>query len=147
MSAADEILPGIWLGDMNAAKDASFFKKFNIKAVINCTPDVPCAMPGVDYLQVKIDDSLQKKDIDKMKQAIPVAVSFLHQKHDIEKKTILIHCHAGMQRSATIVTAYLCKYYNLTLDQAINHILSRRRLAFHYGKHLNFYESLIHFKK
>jgi len=145
--SAHEILPGIWLGDMMSATDVNFFRKFNIQAVINCTPDVPNGIKGVDYLQIKIDDSLKKFDINKMKEALPVALNFIHKKHDIERKNILIHCHAGMQRSATIVTAYLCKYYNLSLNQSVNYILSKRKVAFHYGKHLNFYEALAHFKK
>jgi protein-tyrosine phosphatase len=80
-----------------------------------------------------------------MKQALPIAINFIHQKRDIEGKNVLVHCHAGMQRSATIIIGYLCRYYRLSLNQSINHILSKRKVAFHHGKHLNFYESLMHF--
>ena len=144
---ANEIVKGLWLGDMESAESDAFFKINNIKAVINCTPDVPNKYKGVDYMKINIDDSLKKVDIDKMTQVLPSAVEFIRQKRDREGKNVLVHCHAGMQRSAAIVAAYLCNCYNMCLDHCVAHIMEQRPVAFHHGKHINFSDSLFRFQK
>ena len=47
---------------------------------------------------------------------------------DIKSKggKILVHCRAGISRSATICIAYLMRKYNHTLDQAYEFIKKRR---------------------
>lgn len=143
---AHEIIPGLWLGDCIAAEDPSFFKKHNIKALINCTPDIPNKVVTKDnFLRLNLNDSLKDIDTKKMIKMLPGAVAFLHQKKDIEKKNILVNCIAGMQRSATVVTAYLSKYYGMSLNDAINLVASRRPQAFHHAKHLNFSDALFHY--
>ena len=38
---ANEIIPGLFIGNMHNANDESFFKQNRIGAVLNATPDVP----------------------------------------------------------------------------------------------------------
>jgi hypothetical protein len=41
LSKVDKIMNRIYLGNYQAAKDKDFFNKKNIKAVLNCTKDIP----------------------------------------------------------------------------------------------------------
>ena len=39
---------------------------------------------------------------------------------------ILIHCKGGINRSPSFVIAYLCKYHNMTMEEAKKFVLKRR---------------------
>jgi protein-tyrosine phosphatase len=145
---ANEIISGLWIGDANSALNESFIKKNNITVIVNCTPDIPSKFKenGVEYLRLNLDDSLKKKDFDKMIAYLPHAVHYIHDKHKKKGKKVLVHCHAGMQRSTAVVIGYLCNFYNMELAKAAALILSKRPVAFHNGKHINFIDSLLHYK-
>ena len=142
---ATEIIQGIWIGNQTAAKNNEFFKTYNITAVVNCTKDLPnlfTQSAGVKYMRIPIDDSGRQEDINKMTQYLPAIMNFLRQCHQNEQRSVLIHCHAGIQRSAAIVAAYLHQYFDMTMPQAIHCIVSYRPIAFFGGAHINFKESL-----
>ena len=69
-------------------------------------------------------------------------VMFIRKNRDLEGKTVLVHCHQGIQRSCTIVAAYLMVTNKMSLVNAINLIISRRPIAFWGGKGVNFLDSL-----
>lgn len=48
----------------------------------------------------------------------------------LKYNNVLIHCEMGIQRSPAIVTAYLMKYYNMNIDDAIEFIIKKRINAF-----------------
>ena len=45
------------------------------------------------------------------------------------EKNILIHCYMGSSRSATIISAYLIKYYNFTVSQSIQLLKKQRDIV------------------
>jgi len=96
----------------------------------------------VEYIRVDIDDSLKPQDIAKMTKQLPGIVEYLYKKHTLEGKTVLVHCHAGMQRSAIIVAGYLVKKCGMKPMEAIRYIISKRPIAFLGGDSLNFMQSL-----
>jgi len=145
---ATEIVPRLWVGDRLAAKDPGFFYKYDIGAVVNCTTDLPNRFTahGVAYLRVPVNDSLQDRDIDRMAHALPVAVKFVRDHH---ADGVLIHCHAGIQRSAAVCAAYLLSAAprGTTVRQIIHHIVERRPEAFFGGRHINFRRAIDQFAR
>jgi protein-tyrosine phosphatase len=137
LAHASEIMPGLWIGDAAASQDAAFFKRHGIGAVINATKDVPIAFQ-VESMRIAVDDNLNGDEIKRMCQLLPHAASFLYKNHVLENKAVLVHCAAGVQRSATIVAYYLHTYFGYSMQDAIALILAKRPVAFFGGKAFNF---------
>lgn len=142
MPSYNQITKRIFIGDSDSSKNKSFIKANNIKAVLNCTTDIPNHFQDLEYLRIPVEDKLRKSDYDKFYGYIPVIVEYIHKIVDIEKKNLLVHCWQGMQRSTGAVVAYLMKYHCETFNNAVKIVYSKRKEAFHYGKSVNFDEPL-----
>lgn len=140
---AHEIIPNIWLGNKEAANDHAFLKKNNIEVVFNCTKDLPHyheSNKKIKYIRLAVNDSLMNKDYMIMTDALIVLVPIL-ENYVKNKKPVLIHCFAGMQRSACLLCAYLIKTMKMKLHEAIFFIQLKRNIAF--TPQVNFIDSLL----
>lgn len=130
---AHQVLPGLWLGNCNAAQDAAFLMTAKIGAVANATKDIPnfFERQGIDYHRVSVDDDLQPHSIQHMAEKMDDAVRFIKQHYLTSRKPVLVHCFAGMQRSAAIVTAFIMKYTSETdLIKVAAFVRKKRPIAF-----------------
>jgi protein tyrosine phosphatase len=163
-SSVTEILPGLWLGNEAASKNDRFFKTYNITAVVNATKQIPChfANKGVKYYRVPVNDPggghpITQKDQQIMLKYIESAVAFIRENRE-RGQNVLVHCHAGAQRSAAIVAAYIMthgkfvitstddpqKIQNKKLQLTVKRMVSLRPVAFFGGRSINFYPVLKH---
>jgi len=154
----NKILSKIYLGNIKASKDESFFKTKKIKGILNCSKNIPntfmakkickdvnsskCNLEVYEYLRIPIDDSLKEIDFEKAFLMADLAADFIHKYADILKLPVFVHCYAGRQRSAQGVAMYLMKYHNMTPIEACKLILEKRPEAFHFGTSLNFESSI-----
>jgi protein-tyrosine phosphatase len=158
---ADEIIPGIWLGDLVAAHDYDFIKKNNITVIINCTKEhlfsekVQKSIHGIGLVRIPVRDSRLEKDIIMMEKHLPNVVRLMLCARFRQNRNILVHCYAGKQRSAIVVAAFL-KVYRTEhngngvhcekteeLAKIIAFIRARRPKAFGYGWYVNFHKSFL----
>jgi protein-tyrosine phosphatase len=140
----NKIMSRIYLGNFEAAKDRDFFQKYNIRAVLNCTRDIPnhFANKDIEYMRIPVEDSLKEKDYDLMFEFMPSMVAFIHKHAVLQKHNVLVHCWAGRQRSAIGVATYLVEHHNMTPHDACKIVMEKRPEAFHFGKSLNFDQAL-----
>jgi predicted protein tyrosine phosphatase len=126
---ADEIIPGIWLGNAIASQDQNFFNERRIEAVFNCTKDLPF-LPNIPRkYRLPVHDNLQDEEIRAMELASFEVIYKLSHEH--KKGPVLVHCAAGMQRSAAVVAMYLiAKTPGLRVEDAILFIQKKRPIAF-----------------
>jgi hypothetical protein len=95
-----KILPNLYLGNYQGAKDKEFFKTKKIKAVLNCSHDIKntfetdSARRAVEYMRLHIEDSLKEHDIKKMVLYLPIAAEFIHKQISIDKSPVFVHCWA-----------------------------------------------------
>ena len=91
-----------------------------------------------------MDDNLQPEEIRNMTLWSHEAVYKIMKEHN-QGNTLLIHCAAGMQRSAAIVAMYLIATRGYSWQQAITYTQGIRPIAFRPSP--NFRDSLIEFYK
>ena len=141
---AHEIVPGIWLGNKRAALNEKWLKENRITVVFNASKDIPFSPIVKKQYRIPVDDNLQPEDIRTM-TLWSHEVVYKVIKEQNEGNMILIHCAAGMQRSAAIMGMYLIAKKGMTWNQAIPFIRGIRPIAF--TPAANFRDSLIAFDK
>jgi len=126
---ADEIIPGLWLGNALASQDPNFYREKRIEAVFNCTKDLPFLPSVPRKYRLPVHDNLQDEEIRTMELSSFEVVYKLSLEH--RKGAVLVHCAAGMQRSAAVVAMYLmAKTPGMKVEEAILYIQKRRPIAF-----------------
>jgi protein-tyrosine phosphatase len=140
----DEILPGLWLGSIKAATNEHWLSSRRIKSVFNCTKDIPYHPYVVRKYRIPVDDNLQMSEIRNLELwSFEVVCKILNEYKTGEP--ILIHCAAGVQRSAATMAMVLIVLKNMTPHDAIDFIRRKRSVAFRPA--VNFLDSIEGFYK
>ncbi len=126
---ANLILPRLWLGNRKAAADGEFLSKHNVTTVFNCTKTLPFHDSVLRKYRLPVDDNLEAAEIKNMETWAPEAVYKVIAEYN-RGETILIHCHAGMQRSAALMAMVLITMTQKPVDEVIRHIRAKRPVAF-----------------
>jgi len=125
----DEIIPGVWIGRWQVAQNEEWLKKHNIQTVFNCTKQVDFH-PSVPYqYRIPVDDNLQPAEINNMEKWAP-EIAFKILREFNAGHNMLVHCHAGMQRSASAVAFFLMVLTGRPLIQVMYLIQKKRPITF-----------------
>lgn len=93
-----------------------------ISCIINVTVDEPSLyLPGIDYLKIRVDDS----PFAHLDSYFDLVADRIKATKDRGGKTLL-HCVAGVSRSASLALVYLMKFERMSLRQAYYHVKSCR---------------------
>jgi protein-tyrosine phosphatase len=118
------VYPNIYLGNAKFASDIDLLKSLGITHIINAAIETPNYFTEFKYLHLEMYDGPQenaKRYFQTSKQFIDDAL------HNNGK--VLIHCWAGISRSTTILTYYLMKTLNISLEEALKIIRKCRPIA------------------
>ncbi|KAJ3411536.1 phosphatase, partial [Chytridiales sp. JEL 0842] len=77
---------------------------------------------GIHYHMISIDDDVDAN----LLQYIPSALEFMDEAITTQNGTVLVHCVAGISRSATIVVAYLMKSNNMSFEESMEFVKSKK---------------------
>lgn len=94
--------------------------------IVNCTPKLPMLGDGI---RVEVEDDGRVESLEAMDAALPSAVERIHEEL-ARGRDVLVHCQAGRQRSATVICAYLIRYRDMSLDDAVATLKSAKRDVF-----------------
>jgi hypothetical protein len=133
-----EIIPGkLYLGDRIAARTAPLLiikqsdgTEIKITHVLNATLELPCyyrrrfaikkCSERILYKQYRMIDI----GLFPIIAYLNSAANYIHKSMD--SGVVLVHCFAGMSRSASCVMAYLIKYKGMTVESAYNFVKGKR---------------------
>jgi protein-tyrosine phosphatase len=125
-----EIIPNLYIGDGKSMYQKFFLTKKKI-IVINATKHIKFnkkIKSSLNY-RLSINDDLTRNSnqllYNELDNVTKLINDFLNKNY-----TVLVHCAAGRQRSCSIVAAYLMKYKNFSLNDAIYFIKTKRPFAF-----------------
>ena len=118
----------IYIGNINSPIDISTHNN-NIKLIINISnqliisKNIPTIyisqFKDIDFDVLNYPQEVKTKYMNRFKLIIS-NVCYIINKEVQKKNNVLIHCYAGMNRSATIIASYLILYKNKTYEEAIN---------------------------
>ncbi|XP_053126176.1 dual specificity protein phosphatase 26 isoform X1 [Hemicordylus capensis] len=125
---ADEVWPGLYLGDQDIAANRRELAHLGITHILNASHSKWRGGAeyydgtGICYLGIEAHDS---PTFD-MSPYFEPAADFIHKALIRSRGRILVHCAVGVSRSATLVLAYLMIYHHLTLVEAIKTVKDHR---------------------
>ncbi|EJU02279.1 hypothetical protein DACRYDRAFT_15605 [Dacryopinax primogenitus] len=128
MSSLDDpmhqVIPHLWLGDYLAANSPDLLRQHGITHVISAIRWKPQVVQGVRYMYVEVDDTPEAD----LLAHLPACVSFISDALS-SSSSVLVHCQAGVSRSATIVVAYLMSTLSLSTEAALELVRAARPQA------------------
>jgi hypothetical protein len=127
---ANEIIPNLWLGNRHSPTEVDNLKNNNIKLIINCSKDINYESDeNIQVIRLSINDvnSEESNQIldDQMEYLTYLINIYLNNNYGV-----LVHCYAGVQRSATVVLCYLLKYKNMSLNMGKAIMKQNRSIVF-----------------
>ncbi|XP_036392441.1 dual specificity protein phosphatase 14 [Megalops cyprinoides] len=118
-----QITPYLFLSRGNVASNRSLIAAKGITCVVNATIELPnFNWPHVEYVKVPLADTPHA----------PIALYFdsvadkIHSVGRGKRGAVLVHCAAGVSRSASLCLAYLMKYHRVSLAEAHAWVKARR---------------------
>ena len=118
---AHEIVSGIYLGNHKIASNLNMLNEMKITHVVNCAKELPNSHNSFVYRKYPLDDSSSQN----IEQYFEDSYNFIDHALNNEGR-VFVHCYAGISRSATILTSYLAKKYNISPESALLYIKSIR---------------------
>eukprot|EP00668_Euglena_longa_P046414 GGOE01062099.1.p1 GENE.GGOE01062099.1~~GGOE01062099.1.p1 ORF type:complete len:569 (-),score=118.23 GGOE01062099.1:242-1948(-) len=122
-----ELLSFLFLGDVAHARSVPLLASMGITAVLNCAPGMTYTTrdnypPHFLYHAVNAEDTV---DYQLLGQHLDEAYQTIEQARLMGRK-ILVHCFAGINRSATLCIAYLMVHLRWPLLAAVRHVYQAR---------------------
>ncbi|XP_069484809.1 dual specificity protein phosphatase 16 [Ambystoma mexicanum] len=135
------ILPHLYLGCQRDVLNRELMQQNDIGYVLNAsnTCPKPDFIPESHFLRVPVNDSFCEKILPWLDKS----VDFI-EKAKANNGRVLVHCLAGISRSATIAIAYIMNRMDMSLDEAYRFVKEKRPTI---SPNFNFLGQLLDFEK
>ncbi|CAM1294502.1 DUSP16 (predicted) [Pycnogonum litorale] len=136
-----KILPFVYLGSQSDALNRDALQKYNITYELNVSTTCPKPDFIADsrFMRIPVNDNYSEKLI----PYFPEAFQFLDRVGE-SSACVLVHCLAGISRSATLAIAYVMKHFRMSSDDAYRYVKSKRIII---SPNFNFLGQLLEFEQ
>jgi atypical dual specificity phosphatase len=121
------ICENVFLSGVEGVDDAQRLHELGIKAIVSLgsvNGEVYPRHPGIHYLHIVIEDN----KFALIERFFRLTSDFITL-HANQTEAVLVHCSAGVSRSATIVIAHLMQTRGLSLDTALTLVREKRSIV------------------
>ncbi|KAK5849482.1 hypothetical protein PBY51_009122 [Eleginops maclovinus] len=135
------ILPHLYLGCQRDVLNKDLMQQIDIVYVLNASNSCPKPdfIPESHFLRVPVNDSFGEKILPWLDRSL----DFIEKAKACNSR-VLVHCLAGISRSATIAIAYIMKRMDLSLDEAYRFVKEKRPTI---SPNFNFLGQLLDFER
>ena len=118
----NQIEENLYLGNLEAARDRDLLQEKGITHVLSILDTFRYMerFEGFEYMQIEMPDFPNANIL----QHVPQALSFIS--NSLKQGKILVHCAAGVSRSASIVIAYIMVKNEYNFNTAKDFVKSKR---------------------
>jgi protein-tyrosine phosphatase len=109
---------GLFIGSALSSRSRHVLTTHNISSIVNCATEIPNSFEedgGLRYHSLPLEDDVDED----VACHVDSAVSFIRASLG-EGRCVLVHCQAGISRSATVVLAFLIKDRRMSLRSAFD---------------------------
>ncbi|XP_053131607.1 dual specificity protein phosphatase 14 [Hemicordylus capensis] len=122
MGGIAQITPFLYISKGSVAANRQLLLARGITCIVNATVELPdYNFPEFEYVRVPVAD-MPSAPISLYFDSVARKIQSVAQKRGVT----LVHCAAGVSRSATLCIAYLMRYQNVSLCEAYRWVKSRR---------------------
>lgn len=112
-----KITDTLYLSDSVVARNYDELKKLGIKQILTIGAELePHKHPDFDAIHIKIHDC----------HTVDISKYFNTAFEFIRRAPTLVHCYAGISRSATLVISYLMREKNMSYSEALEYCIKAR---------------------
>ncbi|XP_007236155.2 dual specificity protein phosphatase 19b [Astyanax mexicanus] len=116
------ITPSLLLSSQDAANDLETLQKFKVTHILNVAYGVENAFPDLfTYKTITMLDLPETQ----LTSYFPQCFEFIAQARE-QDGVVLIHCNAGVSRSASVAIGYLMSREKIPFEEAFNRVKSAR---------------------
>ena len=126
---ASQILPGLFVGSEDVAKDIDALRNHGITVIINCAKELANFQEplGVfEYHNLELEDA--PADTPALERLLPRTLDLVAAALESEKR-VLVHCTYGRSRSGAVAVAHVMKTQRLTAADALEIVKSKRAVV------------------
>nr|CCD15809.1 unnamed protein product [Trypanosoma congolense IL3000] len=111
----DKVLPFLFIGSVRTAQTQAVYRELLIEYVLTVGRCMEVLLePDMRHHTLPVDDVPDEN----IRSVFDEAFEFIDKARD-NGKNVLVHCFAGVSRSATIVVAYMMSRHGYSLDEAL----------------------------